>query len=136
MRKNNFQLYIKIFFAILFAVLAVFFTSVKERTQIEKTDSVNKDEMSARVLAGETNLNLQFTQNTTFYDALMRAKNTGKITLHGKNYPGLGFFVTDIGSLHSGNGKSLLYYINGKQASVGVSSCILKDGDIIEWKLE
>lgn len=79
---------------------------------------------------------VKFTPNTTLYDALVQAKNTGAITFFGKNYPGLGFFVTDIGTLHSGNGKNLIYYINGKEATVGVSSYRLKDGDIIKWKLE
>jgi len=30
----------------------------------------------------------------------------------------------------------LLYYINGKEASVGVSTYKPKNGDIIEWKLK
>ena len=89
---------------------------------------------SVTVLAGETTIHLQ--PNVIFYDALVRAKNAGNITFSGRTYTGLGFFVTDIGTLHSGNGKSLIYYINGKEASVGVSSYTLKDGDVIKWKLE
>lgn len=89
---------------------------------------------SVTVSAGDIKINLQ--PNTTFYDALVQAKNTGTITFSGKNYPGLGFFVTEIGTLRAGGGKNLLYYINGKQAYVGVSSYTLKDGDVIEWKLE
>lgn len=88
------------------------------------------------LILGNQIINLSFEHNTLFYDALAQAKDEGKIIFSGKNYPGLGFFVTDIGTLHAGNGKNLLYYINGKQASVGVSSYTLKDGDIIEWKLE
>jgi len=91
---------------------------------------------SATILAGEITTNISFSPDTLFYDALVEARNSGQIELEGKNYPGLGFFVTDIGTLHSGNGKYLLYYINGKEATVGVSSYILKDGDILEWKLE
>jgi len=79
---------------------------------------------------------VEFTSNTILYDALVREKNEGRINFSGKNYPGLGFFVTDIGSLHAGMGKNLIYYINGKEATVGVSSYTLKDGDVIEWKLE
>ncbi len=89
---------------------------------------------SVSVSAGNTTIHLE--PNQIFYDALVQAKNAGKLEFSGKNYPGLGFFVTDIGTLHSGNGKSLIYYINGKESAVGVSSYTLKDGDIIEWKLE
>lgn len=88
------------------------------------------------IIAGEEKINLSVPTNTLFYDALMQAKNEGILTVSGKNYPGMGFFVTDIGALHAGDGKDLLYYINNKEATVGVSSYVLKDGDILEWKLE
>jgi hypothetical protein len=132
MKKNNLNLYIKIFFALLFAIVAVTFF----QNTPSQISSINQETQSTTVLIDKTTINLQSTPNTTFYDALMQAKNAGKITFSGKNYAGLGFFVTDIGSLHSGNGKDLLYYVNGKEAQVGVSSYVLKNGDIIEWKLE
>ena len=94
------------------------------------------DSRSATVIAGEANAILSFDDGDTFYDALMEARNEGKLQFSGKNYPGLGFFVTEIGSLRSGDGKYLLYYINGKEATVGVSLYRLMDGDVIEWKLE
>ena len=94
------------------------------------------DSKNATVIAGEATAILSFDDGDTFYDALMEARNEGKLQFSGKNYPALGFFVTDIGTLHSGNGDDLLYYINGKEAAVGVSAYVLKDGDIIEWKLK
>jgi len=102
---------------------------IKETTNTENAESVT-------VLSGETTTHLFFSQNTSFYDALVKARSEGKIEFSGKNYPGLGFFVTDIQTLHSGSGRHLFYYINGKEATVGVSSYTLKDGDIIEWKLK
>lgn len=88
------------------------------------------------ILFGEEKAELSVPINTTFYEALIQERTAGTIKLSGKNYPGLGFFVTEIGELRAENGKDLLYYINGKEASVGVSSYVPKDGDIIEWKLE
>ena len=88
------------------------------------------------VIFGSDTTKLPVTPGTIFYDTLVEARNEGSITFSGKNYPGLGFFVTDIGKLHSGNGQYLLYYINGKEATVGVSLYKLMDGDVIEWKLE
>jgi len=151
---------------IVFSVIVIFFAYVKEKkivveniiqestvlsleinnkskTQIENstpspasTESTDKNTESATVIAGNTTAYLSFPPNTVFYDALVQAKNQGQIVFNGKNYLGLGFFITDIETLHSGGGKDLLYYVNGKEATVGVSSYTLKNGDIIEWKLE
>ncbi len=144
MRKQNLNLYIRFFFALIFAAVALFFISnqttlfqPKIYPPILYQGGVRGgNSQSASISAGNIKLNLQFAPNTLFYDTLVQAKNAGKITFSGKNYPGLGFFVTDIGSLHSGNGKNLLYYINGKEAQVGVSSYTLNSGDTIEWKLK
>ena len=109
-----------------------------EKTAEQKKENKKntEDTESITILAGDTTVQLLFTSNTLFYDALVREKELGKIEFSGKNYPGLGFFVTDIGTLHAGAGKDLLYYVNGKEATVGVSAYRLKDSDIIEWKLE
>ncbi|MDO8686856.1 MAG: DUF4430 domain-containing protein [Candidatus Berkelbacteria bacterium] len=149
MTKHNKKLYIGIFIAILFGVIIIFSSTWRLNRQVTQTTPSQqrveppllnqggvKEGNSATILTGNTTILLSFFQNTTFYNALIQAKNEGKITFSGKNYPGLGFFVTDIGTLHSGSGKNLLYYINGKEATVGVSLYTLKDGDIIEWKLE
>lgn len=92
--------------------------------------------LTATVIAGEKTVILSVPAETTFYDALVASRDKGEIEFAGKNYPWLGFFVTDIGTLHAGGDLDLLYYINGKEASVGVSTYVLKDGDAIEWKLE
>jgi hypothetical protein len=95
-----------------------------------------KNTETITVVAGQDKISLSVTPDTTFYDALVQARTEGKISFAGKNYPALGFFLTDIESLHAGKGKDLLYYVNGKEATVGVSKYVLKDGDILEWKLE
>ncbi|MCX6752114.1 MAG: DUF4430 domain-containing protein [Candidatus Nomurabacteria bacterium] len=138
-RKLHINLSISIFFVIL---LFLIFYLVQTTYSIPKigTPIVNqeasKDDNTATILIGNSKTNLLFSVGTSLYNALTQQKNAGKITFSGKNYPSLGFFVTDIGTLHANNGKNLIYYINGKEASVGVSSYMLKDGDIIEWKLE
>ncbi|MDP9249032.1 MAG: DUF4430 domain-containing protein [bacterium] len=91
---------------------------------------------STTVIAGEKTVALSVPAETTFYDALVEYRNRGEIEFAGKNYPVLGFFVTNIGTLHARGGLDLLYYINGTEATVGISSYVLKDGDVIEWKLE
>ena len=140
MKKYNKKLYIKISVSLIliFIVFFLFFiiTSFKKEENSIATPLIHKEGAQATISAGNTKINLSFLKNASLYDVLTKAKNNNKINFNGKNYPGLGFFVTDIGTLHSGSGKDLLYYINDKEASVGVSSYILKDGDVIEWKLE
>lgn len=158
MRENQKKLYILISITILcvifiFSLISIYRTEKKLTNPIITTPSQQKVEppllnqggvgsgnavsekaSSVTVSAGDIKINLE--PNQTFYNALIQAKDAGKIDFSGKNYIGLGFFVTDMGTLHAGSGKNLLYYINGKEAQVGVSLYTLKDGDIIEWKLE
>ena len=137
--KKSFYTSSVIFILIFFIFFIITSSQAKPVTKIETVkSSASQKENTEKIilLLGEETVNFSVTPNTTFHNALLYLKNNGKISFSGKNYPGLGFFVTDIGSLHAGNGKNLLYYINGKEASVGVSSYTLKDGDIIEWKLK
>jgi Domain of unknown function (DUF4430) len=90
----------------------------------------------ARISIFGEDLEVAITDKMTVYDAMNVLKEEGKITFEGKNYPGLGFFVTKINSLESGDGKNLMYDINGVEASVGISTYEIKEGDIIEWKLK
>lgn len=158
MKKYNIKLYIRVLVAVILVFIVFFLTprpnhqveevlpqkinsEIKTQTvkpTIEKTQNIKTEENNLHftLLAGNINTQLLFSPNSFLYDALVKERDAGKITFSGKNYPGLGFFVTDIGTLHAGSGKYLLYYINGKEATVGISSYTLKDGDIIEWKLE
>lgn len=79
---------------------------------------------------------IEIGEKTTVLEVMQKAAQNNQITFDGKEYVGLGFFVTQVGTLVNGDGKNLMYYINDKEASVGVSSYVLSDGDIIEWKLK
>ena len=101
-----------------------------------KTLITPRDTISVTILAGDKKANAKVSPGASLYDALVLAQKNKDIVFIGKNYSGLGFFVTSVGTLSGGNGKYLFYSVNSKEASVGVSSYILKDGDIIEWKLK
>lgn len=108
-------------------------TNPAENTQSSlRTDKI----ISASMQVGADVVQLKTKEGTTLYEALVQAQSEGKVMFVGQNNPSLGFFITDIGLLHTGNGKYLLYYINGEQAAAGISAYILKDGDVIDWKLE
>jgi hypothetical protein len=53
-----------------------------------------------------------------------------------KEYPSLGIFVEGINGINETPGKYWIYYVNGKEASIGISKYILKSGDVIFWKQE
>ncbi|MEK7539404.1 MAG: DUF4430 domain-containing protein [Patescibacteria group bacterium] len=139
MYKNNKKLYVSLSIILISLVFFLISSSKKENKTSHSAISpisAEKNNESITILVGQTTAHLSVLPNTFLYDALIQAKNAGKISFSGKNYPGLGFFVTDIGTLHSSNGKNLIYYINGQEAMVGVSSYILKGGDIILWELK
>ena len=86
--------------------------------------------------AGTVNVSLSIHTGDTLYDAMVRAQHAGMLTFSGKEYSGLGFFVTSVGSLTQAGGKYPMYFVNGVEASVGVSTYVPKSGDTIIWKLK
>jgi hypothetical protein len=109
-------------------------TSTRVAPTTQSTSAV--PHAQATLIAGITPISLPFTPGETLIQALTDARTGGTLQFTGKEYPDLGFFVTSIGSLKAGDGKNLLYYINGKEATVGVSTYVLASGDVIEWKLK
>lgn len=51
-------------------------------------------------------------------------------------HPGLGIFINEINDKGGGSSGYWIYYVNGIEASVGVSNYKIKEGDIISWKYE
>lgn len=88
-----------------------------------------------QLTGGDTTLSLPVTGGSLFM-ILSAEKERGAITFAGKEYPALGFFVTELGTLREGNGKHLMYTINGTEASVGVSSYVPTTGDVVVWELK
>ncbi len=108
--------------------------SKTENKQLEKEVIGNAPSMY--LIVGSENLKFNFTKGDTLEKILLDATNRGEIDIYGKEYSGLGFFVTQINELKQGEGKNLFYYVNNEEASVGVSSYKPKEGDIVEWKLK
>ncbi len=107
----------------------------KESTQKQPDRTYSATEYLPVVIGG-VSVSLPFSSGDTFYEILIHAQQSGRISFSGKTYPGIGFFVTDIGSLHEHDGLHLMYFINGKEASVGVSSYVPHQGDEIVWNLQ
>ena len=106
--------------------------SVSEKKEGVPTSIVSE---TFHLVAGTTDSSISVSGGSLL-SILTAAKERGEITLSGKEYSGLGFFVTELGSLKEGAGKHLVYYINGKEASVGVSIYVPKAGDLVVWELK
>lgn len=50
--------------------------------------------------------------------------------------PGLGEFVESIDGIKPEKDQFWAFYVNGKSSTVGASQYVMKNGDLIEWKLE
>lgn len=59
-----------------------------------------------------------------------------RFTFQEREHQGLGYFVYEINGIKGKSGAYWIYYINGKEANVGISKYIVKNGDVIEWKQE
>mgnify|MGYP001561913201 FL=1 len=142
MQKKKFKI-IFISGLAIFVLWLVFFNiqeNISVSGLISKTSEIStkpgENKIAVVIIAGDKTLHLAIHAGTSLYNTLLLAKKNGQLEFSYQIYPKLGSFVTDIGSLHSGKGKYLIYYVNNKEASVGVSSYLLKDGDIVEWKLK
>ncbi len=105
-----------------------------DKVPLEEGTNTKQDSIIFSV-DGKT-LNLNFNEGDTLEKVIKVSTDKGLININGENFPGLGFFVQSINGIEQGNGYSWIYYINGKKATVGVSSYKLKIGDLIEWKYE
>ena len=66
----------------------------------------------------------------------LQNNKVNNFTFNYKEYSGLGIFIDEINGVKGGQGGYWIYYINNKEANVGVSNYILKDGDSVLWKQE
>lgn len=108
-------------------------SSAPSDVQVQTTTRLEKKE--ATLIAGDATQTLTFTEGQTLYDALVKAKEAG-LTLVLKEYPGMGYFVTKIGTLTPTPEKYLIYTVNGIEASEGISSYILKENDVVKWEIK
>lgn len=125
-------------FALIITGLFTFYYRQNKQTQ----DTVNQilgeqivQKKQATLNAGTVTTTLKFTQGETLYDALVQAKAEG-LSFEFKEYSGMGYFVTQIGSLIPEKDTYLMYLVNGEEANTGISTYILKAEDVITWEIK
>lgn len=78
----------------------------------------------------------EIAEKTSVYDFMNKLRAERKINFTEKNYTGMGKFIVSINGVKGDRNKNWIYYVNGKEANVGVSNYKIKSGDIISWKYE
>lgn len=114
-------------------------TKTEELKLEQKLKEKEEKEEEAVVLRIENkDYDVLLNSGDTVYDVMNNLKNDKEknFSFKYKEYTSLGIFIDEIGELKNGNGKYLIYSINGKEAQVGVSKYKLQAGDIISWELK
>lgn len=87
------------------------------------------------VVGGRT-YDLQFREGETLYQAMRRLETTSGLTIQGKNFSGIGFFIDELNGIKNGGGKYWVYSVNGVKATLGVEGYRPKPGERIVWTFE
>jgi len=74
----------------------------------------------------------------TAYDLMKNLQATQGLKFSAKEYAGMGALIEEINGVKNDikANKFWIFYINGKSSPVGVSSYVLKNDDVINWKYE
>lgn len=106
----------------------------KPLSDVESID--NQIEVSLIVL--DKKYELEVKDNSSVFDAMkeLQIKTNGGFSFKYNEYPSMGVFVYEINGMKEKSGSYWIYYVNEKEASVGVSNYVLKEGDSILWKQE
>lgn len=83
-----------------------------------------------------TELSFLVNEKTNVYDFMSQLRRNGKINFKEKNYIGMGKFISTINGIRGNGEKNWIYYVNGKEAKIGVSNYKVNAGDIVSWKYE
>lgn len=94
-------------------------------------EDINK--ISVSLIVGENNYQTKVNEGSNVYFVMEQIKKENKdFDFKYKEYPSLGIFIEEINGV-ADSSLYWIYYVNGKEASVGVSNYIIKNGDIISW---
>lgn len=117
---------------------------VSRNTPISKAESKNTDlslrpAAKATLKVGAKMYEANITPGvTTAYNLMTLARDTSDLKFKEKEFPGLGVMIEEINGQKNDNQNQMywVYYVNGQSATEGISTYILKDGDMIEWRFE
>ena len=147
-KRRNYKNFIFVAAVSIILILAVIFTNISSaddyygKKQL-KENAVGTVTMSIRcdTVAKENriildNKSFSIDADDTAYDILIEAAKEYQIKIDNKGTKEMAY-ISGIDNLYEfdyGDLSGWMYYINGKEQSVGCSEALLKDGDNIEWR--
>jgi hypothetical protein len=78
----------------------------------------------------------EITEKTSVDDFMNKLQKEGKINFTEKYYLAMGELITSINGVANNNSQSWIYYVDGKEAQVGISNYKINPGDVVSWKYE
>ncbi len=110
----------------------------QEETISSPEPFLNLNTINAVLVVSEKRYEAAVPAGSTVLDLMETIKKQGEFKFNGKNSPGLGFFVEEINGVKNSPSANAywIYYVNEEAAPVGVSSYVLKNNDVINWKYE
>ncbi|MEK7190491.1 MAG: DUF4430 domain-containing protein [Patescibacteria group bacterium] len=135
MQKNKKTTLVVLIFLTFFGVL-FFVSNIKTEEISPPVDSNPIGNSYGVIEINGARYESQITGETSVYDFMSKLQSEGKINFTEKNYLGMGKLIVAINGARGGGDRNWIYYVNGKEAQVGVSNYKIKSGDIVSWKLE
>ncbi len=109
----------------------------KENTKEVKSVPIEKVKGITNILdVNGTKYESEVNKEISVYDFMNQLRNEGKITFKEKTYSGIGKFIEEINGLKSDGDNYWIYYVNGVEASIGVSNYKISPDDVVSWKYE
>lgn len=110
---------------------------LKEKIAVEENISLKEKKDITINVFGEDYF-VSYEEGDSVFDVMQRLASFSSPDFYFeyKKYPSLGVFVEKINGIKGQPGAYWIYYVNDKEAKVGVSKQILKSGDVVTWKQE
>ncbi|HEC82448.1 MAG TPA: DUF4430 domain-containing protein [Thermoplasmatales archaeon] len=127
-----------VFVALVIAVSASFGYYVIENENVEPKNEIVEVKLTINFGNG-TKWNYNVTldaKDATVLNALYEASKLGDFSVKTTYWPSYDSYFIDSIANAGGNGKYWMYYVNGTMGGVGADKKIVKEGDLIEWRLE
>lgn len=103
------------------------------KKDVPVSDEIDNINVTVNIL--DKNYVVKVKDGSSVLDVMKKAQSQG-LSFKGKDYKTMGFFVEEINEVSNSPGGYWIYYVNDKQAEIGISKYIIREGDIINWKLE
>ncbi len=103
------------------------------------TTSRLESEVAATLVVPGRTIDLRVPDGANVLELMTLAKERGAVDFESESYLGLGSLIVAIDGKRNDEGGNDMYWIlsvNGKKATVGVSSLLVSNGDVVSWTYE